>query len=178
MRRSTLHRHSYQDIPFFFFMPTKKSPAPAAASRTVEESALDQGSLLGLVGYNCRQAYLSIMPLFVKRMAKYDLRPAEYTVITLINANPNMTQKQLSQAINVSPPNLATLLDRLEARGFVQRQRNPNDKRSQILVLTTEGRKLCKKADKTAFELENEATSMLSDAERAELLRLLQKVFL
>jgi DNA-binding MarR family transcriptional regulator len=153
-------------------MQKKVAPAPADAP------ALDQGNLLSLVGYNCRQAYLSIVPYFGKRMAKYDLRPAEYTVITLVNANPNMTQKQLSQAINVSPPNLATLLDRLEARGLVQRQRNPNDKRSQTLVLTTEGRSLCKKADKTVLELENEATSMLSDAERAELLRLLQKIFM
>ena len=159
-------------------MPSNNSSAVSAQSRTVEEASLDQSSLLGLVGYNCRQAYLSIVPYFAKRMAKYDLRPADYSVITLINANPNITQKRLSQAINVSPPNLATLLDRLEKRGLVVRQRNPNDKRSQTLVLTAEGRNLCKKADKTVFELETEATSMLSDAERAELLRLLQKIYL
>jgi DNA-binding MarR family transcriptional regulator len=159
-------------------MPSKNSSAPVAQSRTAEEAPLDQSSLLGLVGYNCRQAYLSIVPYFAKRMAKYDLRPADYSVITLINANPNITQKRLSQAINVSPPNLATLLDRLEERGLVMRQRNPNDKRSQTLVLTADGHSLCKKADKAVFELENDATSMLSDAERAELLRLLQKIFL
>lgn len=159
-------------------MPSKMPPPPAGRSKTTEESSLDQSSLLVLVGYNCRQAYLSIMPLFLKRMAKYALRPVDYTVITLINANPGMTQKRLSQAINVSPPNLATLLDRLEERGLVVRQRNPNDKRSQVLVLTAEGCSICRKADKTACELENEATAMLSDVERAELLRLLQKIFL
>jgi len=46
-----------------------------------------------------------------------------------------------------------------------------------VLALTAEGRALCKKADKTAADLEHEATSMLSDEERAELLRLLQKIF-
>ena len=159
-------------------MPPRMPPASASRSSPAKEDPLDQSKLLALVGYNCRQAYLSIMPHFIKRMARYELRPVDYSVITLINANPNLTQKRLSQAINVSPPNLATLLDRLEERGLVMRQRNPNDKRSQTLVLTEEGRSLCKKADKTVFELENEATSMLSDAERAELLRLLQKIFL
>jgi DNA-binding MarR family transcriptional regulator len=159
-------------------MPAKTPRSGPAAASISEEPSLDQGKLLALVGYSCRQAYLNIVPLFLKRMAKYDLRPADYTVITLINANPNITQKRLSQAINVSPPNLATLLDRLEERGLVLRQRNPRDKRSQTLTLTAEGRSLCKKADKTAFELESEATSMLSDTERAELLRLLQKIFL
>ena len=158
-------------------------PRPTLRNRdttppTIEDAPLDQSSLLGLVGYNCRRAYLNILPLFLKRMEKYELRPVDYTVITLINTNPGLTQKRLSQAINVSPPNLATLLDRLEARGLVLRQRNPADKRSQNLVLTPEGRALCKKADKTVSELEYEATDMLSDDERAALLRLLQKVFL
>lgn len=158
--------------------PRSSAAAHSTADSAPDEQQLDQSSLLGLVGYNCRRAYLNILPLFLKRMEKHELRPVDYTVITLINANPALTQKRLSQAINVSPPNLATLLDRLEARGLVVRQRNPADKRSQNLVLTSEGRALCKKADKTVSELESEATSMLTDDERAELLRLLQKIFL
>lgn len=142
-----------------------------------EERPLDQSQLLELVGYSCRRAYLNIMPMFMDRMTKYGLRPVDYTVITLVNTNPNITQKRLSQALNISPPNLATLLDKLEARGLLERQRNPADKRSQTLVLTAEGQKLCKKADKTVYELEYEATSALTDQERAELLRLLQKLF-
>lgn len=161
-----------------FTMPRQTPRNRTASSPAIEDTPLDQGSLLGLVGYNCRRAYLNILPLFLKRMEKYELRPVDYTVITLINTNPGLTQKRLSQAINVSPPNLATLLDRLEARGLVLRQRNPADKRSQNLVLTPAGRTLCKKADKTVSELENEATHMLTDDERAALLRLLQKVFL
>lgn len=159
-------------------MPPKMPPGRPAPTQNTEEPPLDQSRLLKLVGYSCRQAYLSIMPLFMKRMAKYELRPVDYTVITLINMNPNMTQKRLSQAINVSPPNLATLLDRLESRGLLVRQRNPADKRSQTLALTPEGLSICRKADKTAYELEYEATAVLSDEERAELLRLLQKMFL
>jgi DNA-binding MarR family transcriptional regulator len=58
------------------------------------------------------------------------------------------------------------------------RQRNPLDKRSQTLVLTPEGARLCAKAEKTVAELEQDATSMLSVAEREQLLKLLQKIFL
>lgn len=159
-------------------MPVKTPRNRTADALAAAETPLDQSSLIGLVGYNCRRAYLNILPLFLKRMEKYELRPVDYTVITLINTNAGLTPKRLSQAINVSPPNLATLLDRLEARGLVLRQRNPADKRSQNLMLTAEGRALCKKADKAVAELESEATDMLTDAERAELLRLLQKIFL
>jgi DNA-binding MarR family transcriptional regulator len=91
--------------------------------------------------------------------------------------NPNITQKRLSQAIGVSPPNLAILLDRLEERGLLARRRNPLDKRSQILSLTPAGARLCARAERTASELEHDATAMLTEAERAQLLGLLQKIF-
>ena len=157
-------------------MPAKKSAQLISAIQETAEQELDQSLLFSLVGYNCKRAYLHIKPMFDKRMAKYDLRPVEFTALSLINANPNINQKRLSEAINVSPPNLATLLDRLEARGLLQRQRNPLDKRSQTLVLTAEGARLCAKAEKTATALDAEASSALSDAERAQLISLLQKI--
>jgi DNA-binding MarR family transcriptional regulator len=151
-------------------MPQKNSP------ESDQKSALEQSMLHSLVGYNCKRAYLRIKPMFDKRMAKYELRPVDFTVLSLLKANPNLSQKRLSAAVHVSPPNLATLLDRLAARGLLERQRNPIDKRLQMLVLTGEGMRLCGKAEKTVEELEAVAASSLSNAERAELIRLLQKI--
>ncbi len=155
-----------------------KKPAEFELEDTDTAPPLDQSVLLGLVGYNCRRAYITIMPLFEKRMAKFELRPVDFTVLSLLKANPNINQKRLSKAINVSPPNLATLLDRLEQRDLVMRQRNPQDRRSQTLVLTAAGARMCVKAEKTAAELEAKATEALSDAERAQLIALLQKIFI
>lgn len=160
-------------------MPPKSKDAKLA--ETVQEVAaqpLNQDLLLSLVGYNCRRTYLTIIPNFDARMKKYHLRAVDFSVLTLVNANPNLTQKRLSQAVSVSPPNLASLLDRLEQRGLLVRQRNPNDKRSQTLVLTAEGSRLCARAEKTVSALEQEATAMLDSQERQLLLQLLQKIFL
>jgi DNA-binding MarR family transcriptional regulator len=155
----------------------KKHAEFVNAVQEAAEQPLNQGVLLGLVGYNCRRAYLNIMPLFDERMEKYELRAVDFSVLSLLKANPNITQKRLSQAINVSPPNLAVLLDRLEDRKLLVRQRNPLDKRSQTLVLRAEGLKLCNKAEKTACELEQEATAMLSVDERGQLIALLRKLY-
>jgi DNA-binding MarR family transcriptional regulator len=156
---------------------TDNTAAFAAAIQDAAEQPLSQDLLLSLVGYNCRRAYLSIMPLFAERMAQYALRTADFSVLSLLRENPNITQKRLSQAIGVSPPNLAILLDRLEERGLLARRRNPLDKRSQVLALTPGGARLCARAERTASELERDATAMLTEAERAQLLGLLQKVF-
>jgi len=158
-------------------MPTKKHEKFVNAVQEAADQPLDQEMLLSLVGYNCRRAYLSIMPLFHERMSEFELRAVDFSVLSLLHANPNITQKRLSNAINVSPPNLAILLDRLEARGLLLRQRNPLDKRSQTLILTPGGEKMAGQAEQTVSKLEAEATSALSNAERQQLLTLLQKIF-
>ncbi len=159
-------------------MSTKTTRKRVARVAVPGEAPLDQGVLLELVGYNCRRAFLNIAALFSERMEKYALRPVDYTTLTLVNTNPGITPKRLAQAINVAPPNLGPLLERLALRGLLERRPNPSDKRSQVVVLTDEGRALCARADKTAAQLENEATSMLTQEERAVLLHLLQKIFL
>lgn len=143
-----------------------------------DDDALDQSKLLELVGYNCKRAYIVINALFGKRMSKLDLRPVEFTILSILKANPNINQKRLSAAINVSPPNMAILLDKIEKRGLISRERNPLDRRSHTLVLSKEGLSLCNKAEKSVADLEDKATSMLSDKERQQLIGLLQKIFL
>lgn len=138
--------------------------------------AIDQSVLLRMLGYNCLQAYLVLVPSIKKLLAKYSLKPAEFSVLALVKSNPDVNQKRLGQAINISPPNLATLLDRMESNGLLTRQRNPSDKRSQVLVLTPKGSNLCDKAQAATAKLDT--VPGLSDAEHATLMLLLQKVFL
>jgi DNA-binding MarR family transcriptional regulator len=155
---------------------SKKEAEFITAVQEAAEQPLRQDVLSSLVGYNCRRAYLNIKSVFVERMEPFGLRTVDFSVLSLLNANPNITQKRLARAINVSPPNVAILLDRLEGRGLLVRQRNPLDKRSQTLVLTAEGARLCARAEVTACALEQEATSALTAREREQLLALLQKI--
>ncbi len=158
-------------------MARQKTATLATAVQAAADQPLDQSLLLGLVGYNCRRAYLAIMPHFDERMKKLALRAVDFSVLSILKANPNITQKRLSHAVHVSAPNLAILLDKLEQRGLVLRQRNPLDKRSQTLVLTNEGLKLCTKAEAAVSKSEQQALAMLSDSEQKHLLQLLQKIF-
>ena len=141
-------------------------------------SPLQQTPMNDLVGYNCRRAFAAIEPYFRKHMTPYSLRPGDFAVLSVLSANPNISPKRVAQEINVSPPNLAPLLDRLEQRGLLVRERNTQDKRYQTLTLTPEGKALCTDAEKTAVQLELEATRMLTDLEREQLVRLCQKIYL
>lgn len=148
---------------------------PSSDDDTSEQT--DQSALLELVGYNVRRAYLVIQALFDKEMEKHDLRQAEFAVLSVVRGNPGINQRALADALAVAPPNLATLLDRLETRGLLTRQRSTEDKRVQHVALTTQGIRHYGRALKAAAVADAMALERLSESERAQLKALLRKIF-
>ena len=94
----------------------------------------------------------------------------------LVAANPQVNQKQLGEALDISAPNMAVTLDRLVERGWVERVRSTRDRRAMHIHLTAEGTELVARAEKIAATMENPALRALSAAERALLIELLMKV--
>ena len=138
---------------------------------------IDTSYLETLLGYNARRAALVIIELFLKRMAVYDLRPVDFSVLSLITHNPGISSRQLCSELNILPPNLVGMINTLEKRELILRQPHPSDGRVIGLHLSKLGMKLMKDAEQTAMELENEAASKLTATERKTLMRLLQKIY-
>ena len=137
---------------------------------------LAEGDLHGLVGYQLAQAAIVTSQVFddeVGRVSK--LRKVEYTMLALVQANPDVTARQLARALAVTPPNIAVWLDRLESRGLVQRSRSEADARMQHIRATTAGTALVRRCTQRLLEHERAALDALSAAEQAMLVELLHK---
>ena len=138
---------------------------------------IDTSYLESLLGYNARRAALSIIELFLKRMSVYDLRPVDFSVLSLITHNPGISSRQLCSELNILPPNLVGMINTLEKRELILRKPHPSDGRVVGLHLSDIGSKLMKNAEQTAKELEDVASSKLTATERKTLMRLLQKIY-
>lgn len=138
---------------------------------------IDTSYLETLLGYNARRAALVIIELFLKQMAVYDLRPVDFSVLSLITHNPGISSRQLCTALNILPPNLVGMINVLERRELILRKSHPSDGRVIGLHLSEKGSKLMAGAEQTAKELEDEASSKLTAAERKTLMRLLHKIY-
>lgn len=138
---------------------------------------IDTSYLETLLGYNARRAALVIIELFLKRMAVYDLRPVDFSVLSLITHNPGISSRQLCAELNMLPPNLVGMINTLEKRELIVRKPHPSDGRVIGLHLTEKGGKLMTDAEQTAKVLEEEAASKLTVTERKTLMRLLQKIY-
>lgn len=164
--------------------PAARKTAPVQQGRDEEtpEPAIDQvdaSFLQTLIGYGARRVSLAAIASFLPRMAAYELRPVEFSVLSLIHHNPGITSRQLCGALGIQPPNLVGMLQQHEKkRGLIERRPHPHDGRAMGLHLTVAGRALVRKAERAASQNDAEVTARLSAAERRSLLRLLEKIYL
>ena len=135
-------------------MPRQK--APLATEDRTPLTRLREGGAHALVGYQLAQAAIVTNQVFDDQVghARGGLRRVEFTILALVQANRDVTARQLARALAVTPPNIAIWLDKLESRGLVERS-------VQALL---EGERI--------------ALDALSAAERAMLVELLHKVAL
>ena len=140
--------------------------------------AVDTRFLQSLLGYNARRAALSIIGVFLERLAVYGLKPVDFSVMSVIHHNPGVTSRQLCASLSILPPNLVGLIQSLESRGLIDRKPHPTDGRAVGLHPTDKGVILMQQAEVTAFELEIDASSKLTAKQRQTLVQLLQKIYL
>ncbi len=150
----------------------------ATTSETPFVDTVDTGFLETLVGYSARRASLVIIAEFMQRMATFDLRTVDFSVLSLITHNPGITSRQLCNTLNIQAPNLVAMVDNLEKkRKLIARRPHPLDGRAMGLHLTAKGKTLMVEAEKAVGELELRATDRLTAAERKTLLGLLKKIY-
>ncbi|RYY68726.1 MAG: MarR family transcriptional regulator [Comamonadaceae bacterium] len=137
---------------------------------------LAEARLQMVLGYQLAQAAIVTNAIYIDAAgAPFDLRPVEYTVLTLIAENPGGSLARLARALSVTAPNITVMIDRLEARGLVARAQSDQDRRTQVLHTTRKGTELVRKTTECIVAAEKDVLP-LTTGEHAMLLELLHKV--
>jgi DNA-binding MarR family transcriptional regulator len=98
-------------------------------------------------------------------------------LLTYLNADAPAPQQQLCEALWLDPNNCVLLLNELEEMGYVERRRDPTDRRRHMVDITHAGRVALGRAVRVQERLGDELFAALSDEERATLHSLLSRVF-
>src|SRR5699024_929668 len=106
---------------------------------------------------------------FAERIAELDLTPPESGMLRLIALEPGRSQQSVAERLGAPATRLVALVDGLEARGVVERRRNPDDRRLYALHLTEAGRDLVGQIAEVSSVHEHDLTDALSAQERATL---------
>jgi DNA-binding MarR family transcriptional regulator len=97
------------------------------------------------------------------------MRPACFGILRVIGAWEPVSQREVSEAVQVHPSEMVDLIDLLEGKGWVERARDDTDRRRYHLHLTGEGRRALARLNRMAEEVEDEILAPLSPAARERL---------
>jgi len=89
-----------------------------------------------------RFGFERVLRHFVQTVAEFDLSPPQAHLLLQLGQGRTMSQRELARQLGCDPSNLTGLSDRLEARGLVERQVAPGDRRVKALVATPKGEAL------------------------------------
>jgi DNA-binding MarR family transcriptional regulator len=113
---------------------------------------------------------------FQKALEPERLHPRDFGVMTMVAAQPGMSQQQLHEKTAIDPSSMVAVIDELEARGLAERRPHPEDRRTRAIFLTDNGQEALARVRVLAANLQREFFGALTAEERKTLHALLKKL--
>ena len=151
--------------------PRKRAGNGTARRNDADEIGLD--ALVGHAGYAVRRFQIWIFQDFIRTLGDVDIRPTQFSVLTVIGANPGLSQMAVAKRLGIERARLVHLLDSLEQRDLVKRVKSSTDRRSHALHLTPPGKTALAKFKRLAAEHERHVEEKIGKQNRKQLLRIL-----
>ncbi len=133
------------------------------------ELARFPGYLLARLGEASRRRW-------AKELEGQNLHPRDFGVMTLIDAQPGLTQQQLHEKSGIDPSSMVAVIDELEAVGLAERRPHPGDRRARSIYLTAQGEESLERVRGLAANLQSELFGRLTKEELRTLHGLLRKL--
>jgi DNA-binding MarR family transcriptional regulator len=121
-------------------MKNSRNATMKAKSRKPRAPGLALGQNERHLGYFLRRLQIWVFQDFIETLGPMKIRPAQYSVLLVIEANPGRSQAAVGMKLGIERARLARMLHDLQRRKWVERA-NGSDARSNSLHLTAEGTK-------------------------------------
>ena len=123
-------------------------------------------------GYLVRRAQQLHAALWLREVGS-DITSVQFGVLNVLGLHPDIDQRTVGEHLGLDRSTIADLVARLETRGYLRRVRDASDRRRNLLSLSDHGRAELGRLLPGALRVNEHLTAGLSDAEHAELRRLL-----
>jgi DNA-binding MarR family transcriptional regulator len=140
------------------------------------DQALLAGSLVDRIGYLIPHAHRRMRELAEGMLGPLGLHPRDFGALSALSETHPCSQNALAARMGITPPAALSLVDELEARGLVTRERNAADRRFYDLKLSPDGRDVLAQARKLAVKAQAGIVELLGRDGDARLRELLAKV--
>jgi DNA-binding MarR family transcriptional regulator len=158
-------------------------PAKAMRQSTADKdqgparpAPVDLGTLPSQLGYVLRRAQVAVIQSYAAAFAEAGLRPAQYSVLTVLQHNPGLSPSAVADALAITRTNFVPLFDSLVRRGLAERRPVATNRRSQALFLTPAGKALLDQTSRILSQHEKLFAAKLGSANAGVLVSLLHQL--
>lgn len=127
-------------------------------------------------GHVIRRLHQIAVGIFLQETAEHGITPVQYAALQAVHNEPGIDQRTLASRIAQDTSTTAGVVERLQTRGWLQRQPDPTDRRARCLKLTAAGRELLAAVVPAMQRAQTRMLEPLQPDERAQFLALLQRV--
>ena len=113
-------------------------------------------------------------PRFLRVAHQFELSPPQLNVLRMLEPGSELAMSVMAEALYCDPSNVTGIVDRLEARGLIERRIDSDDRRVKRIALTREGSRLRERVLAKLYE-PPAALERLTESEQRQLARLLRK---
>ncbi|MGU3626658.1 MarR family winged helix-turn-helix transcriptional regulator [Comamonas sp. C24C] len=127
-------------------------------------------------GHGIRRLQQVAVAVFSQATEAWGVTPLQFAVLQKLVHLPGIDQRTLSMEVGFDKSTIGGVIDRLEARGLLQRQHTAKDRRVRLLSLTPEGQALLTDAGPSVLQAQQQMLDPLSETERELFTQLMRKV--
>lgn len=127
-----------------------------------------------LPGYYIRRLHQIAVAAFLEETKAHGITPVQYGALSAISRQPGIDQRRLAMAVGMDTSTTASVVDRLEARGFVKRNASPDDRRVRLLTISTEGEQLLLTLEPAVLRTQDRILAPLPVSQRAKFMTMLR----
>ncbi len=137
---------------------------------------MSMASLYAKPGHLIRRAQQIAVAIFMEECGRFDLTPVQYAALVAIGDHPGVDATRLSALVAFDRSTLGNVLERLEAKGLIERLGSAEDKRVKRLRLTREGVRLLREVEPAVLRAQQRILAPLKPQDRRRLAALLAEL--
>jgi DNA-binding MarR family transcriptional regulator len=127
-------------------------------------------------GHLIRRAHQVSVAIFMEETADFDMTPVQFAILNALLEDPGEDQVTLARKVAFDAATFGSVITRLEARGWVQREPDAADRRRKLLWVTPEGAQVAQKMKRLVGKVQQRILQPLDGADREQLLVLLDRL--
>ncbi len=127
-------------------------------------------------GHLIRRAHQLAVAAFMEETAQFDVTPVQFAILNTLMDDPGEDQVTLAAQVAFDAATFGSVIGRLEAKGWVRREPDSQDRRRKLLWVTSEGEEAVLAMKRSVARAQGRIMGPLDAKERAVLLALLGKL--